>query len=245
MSSSQGRFTGPDPANAGADIGNPQSWNGYSYVLNKPLRVIDPSGMASCYVDGFQTDCSVAQHMSEIGTASQCPNDQCTTYNYDQNQFQQFVAGAGGASGYVNFSELGQLNEWQGKLYTNDQFQKQVIQPAVDSQHVALAKLISSITGKDYQSVYDSLAPAKVAGSNVNFTPDPNLDLSFLQDPALSRNLRTNGAPSAHEHLSGPNAGLIHMDTMSPYSGYGLGLLVHFFVDVAMGNINGGVPYFR
>jgi RHS repeat-associated protein len=40
-----GRFTSPDPGNAGADPTNPQSWNGYSYVWNNPLAMIDPSGL--------------------------------------------------------------------------------------------------------------------------------------------------------------------------------------------------------
>jgi hypothetical protein len=35
------------------------------------------------------------------------------------------------------------------------------------------------------------------------------------------------------------------MDTMSPYSGYGWGLFVHFFIDVVLGNINGNIPYLR
>ena len=33
LSSGLARFTSPDPYNAGADITNPQSWNGYAYVL--------------------------------------------------------------------------------------------------------------------------------------------------------------------------------------------------------------------
>ena len=38
-----GRFTSPDPANAGADPTNPQSWN--AYVYNNPLALTDPTGM--------------------------------------------------------------------------------------------------------------------------------------------------------------------------------------------------------
>jgi len=41
-----GRFMSPDPANAGADLYNPQSWNAYAYVLGNPLGLVDPSGMA-------------------------------------------------------------------------------------------------------------------------------------------------------------------------------------------------------
>lgn len=40
-----GRFTAVDFANAGADEFEPQSWNGYSYVSNNPLNMIDPSGL--------------------------------------------------------------------------------------------------------------------------------------------------------------------------------------------------------
>ncbi len=40
----QGRFQGPDPANAGADPSNPQSWNGFGYVGNNPMSFTDPSG---------------------------------------------------------------------------------------------------------------------------------------------------------------------------------------------------------
>ena len=40
-----GRFTSPDPANAGADITNPQSWNAYAYVLGNPLALVDSSGL--------------------------------------------------------------------------------------------------------------------------------------------------------------------------------------------------------
>lgn len=40
----QGRFTSPDPLMASGDPANPQSWNRYAYVLNNPLRFIDPTG---------------------------------------------------------------------------------------------------------------------------------------------------------------------------------------------------------
>jgi RHS repeat-associated protein len=49
-SSQYGRFMTPDPANAGADPSNPQSWNMYSYVLNNPPNAIDPNGLDCIYV---------------------------------------------------------------------------------------------------------------------------------------------------------------------------------------------------
>jgi len=43
MSGAQGRFQSVDPANAGAAVGNPQTWNAYAYVGNNPLSYTDPS----------------------------------------------------------------------------------------------------------------------------------------------------------------------------------------------------------
>ena len=44
-SSQYGRFMTPDPSGKqSAIISNPQTWNKYSYVLNNPLRLVDPSG---------------------------------------------------------------------------------------------------------------------------------------------------------------------------------------------------------
>lgn len=49
--SSLGRFMSPDPANAGADATNPQSWKMYAYVMNNPLIFSDPSGLDCVYLD--------------------------------------------------------------------------------------------------------------------------------------------------------------------------------------------------
>ncbi len=43
-----GRWLQPDPYNGSYDAGNPQSLNRYSYVLNNPLRYVDPLGLLLC-----------------------------------------------------------------------------------------------------------------------------------------------------------------------------------------------------
>jgi RHS repeat-associated protein len=43
-SSSVGRFMNPDPSILGIAIGDPQSWNLYSYVRNRPTRFVDLGG---------------------------------------------------------------------------------------------------------------------------------------------------------------------------------------------------------
>jgi RHS repeat-associated protein len=46
FSPSQGRWISPDPAGmAAVNPGNPQSWNRYAYVLNRPLMLVDTLGL--------------------------------------------------------------------------------------------------------------------------------------------------------------------------------------------------------
>ena len=66
-----GSFTQPDPMQAGADFLNPQSWNGYGYVLGNPLGLVDPSGLSAkdlpgdgggsddCYSPEYATPCNL------------------------------------------------------------------------------------------------------------------------------------------------------------------------------------------
>jgi len=44
-SSVQGRFTSPDPLLSSGKLTQPQSWNRYSYVINRPLKLVDPTGL--------------------------------------------------------------------------------------------------------------------------------------------------------------------------------------------------------
>jgi len=90
-SSSMGRFMSPDPENAGASEGDPQSWNGYAYVINDPLNSIDPSGLVTCKVDGVEYNCGLALHSVQLGTAAVCPNNNCTTWRFTTNVSGQDV----------------------------------------------------------------------------------------------------------------------------------------------------------
>jgi len=47
-SSSIGRFMSADQLGPGQHPGNPQTWNLYSYVLNNPLKLVDPTGEFTC-----------------------------------------------------------------------------------------------------------------------------------------------------------------------------------------------------
>ncbi|MBK8810997.1 MAG: hypothetical protein IPN69_09735 [Acidobacteria bacterium] len=47
---SAGRWTSPDPYNGSSSVGNPQSWNRYSYVESHPTDFVDPTGLKMAYV---------------------------------------------------------------------------------------------------------------------------------------------------------------------------------------------------
>ena len=52
-----GRFVTPDPGwFLAADLSNPQTWNQYSYALNSPLTLSDPSGLYCAWEDGTSDD---------------------------------------------------------------------------------------------------------------------------------------------------------------------------------------------
>ncbi|MBK8813991.1 MAG: hypothetical protein IPN69_25115 [Acidobacteria bacterium] len=46
-----GRWTSPDPYNGSASVGNPQSWNRYSYVESQPTNFVDPSGLLTMHCE--------------------------------------------------------------------------------------------------------------------------------------------------------------------------------------------------
>ncbi len=51
--STEGRWPSPDPSGQSAvSPVNPQSWNRYAYVLNNPLRLVDPFGLDCIYLNG-------------------------------------------------------------------------------------------------------------------------------------------------------------------------------------------------
>jgi hypothetical protein len=54
--SAVGRFTSPDPMNLGADLLDPQTWNGYAYVRNNPLALVDPMELCHMGADNVAYD---------------------------------------------------------------------------------------------------------------------------------------------------------------------------------------------
>jgi RHS repeat-associated protein len=52
------RFEQPDPYGGSYDLGDPQSFNRYSYVQNDPVSFVDPSGLRPCVPGEVSADCN-------------------------------------------------------------------------------------------------------------------------------------------------------------------------------------------
>jgi RHS repeat-associated protein len=88
LGSSLGRFISADQLGPGQHPENPQMWNLYSYVLNNPLKLIDPTGEFTCdaktvsyeQCDRFQEGLDKAQEAADIIGAGENCQWQCKEY---------------------------------------------------------------------------------------------------------------------------------------------------------------------
>ena len=261
--SALGRLASPDPLNAGANPADPQTWNAYAYVRNDPLNATDPTGMMRTLngwvddggpgngeytMDGVDVPSDMAMAAIGGGGAVGCPNNMCQGFVTDrtgQTSYAQYTASGGTAQAYIPVSQLGNYPyDLNGKFLTPGQF-NQSIQSAVNSQKVAFAVAVASKTVLSYDTVYAALTTqtnsdgtTMVNGGNVQFGVNPSDPNYAIVSDGLSALVatgddnRTAGAPSIHLH-----GDYYHLDTMSPYSGNGWGLLVHFGVDVLSGTL--------
>lgn len=69
LSAAQGRFTSPDFPLLDQNLGDPQSWNLYSYVRNNPLIFTDPTGRCKQGADGKYHDSDDGPCVAPGGTS--------------------------------------------------------------------------------------------------------------------------------------------------------------------------------
>jgi len=96
MSSAQARFTSPDPSPSGVALQDPQSWNLYSYVRNRPTRFVDRNGNWATELHGDIVTAALQGYVS-AGDLRQLVQQQ---YVMDRNQgsadsYQHFMYGNG------------------------------------------------------------------------------------------------------------------------------------------------------
>ena len=96
-SSALGRFLRPDPYGGSSDVGVPQSWNRYGYVLSDPANGNDPSGLDGMFClmpdgEGGQQACSA---VFSIGVTAPVFKIDVTPQPEPDPSFQAKNAGAG------------------------------------------------------------------------------------------------------------------------------------------------------
>ena len=118
-----GRWTSPDPYKGSMNLGNPQSFNRYSYVENEPTNFVDPSGLLAegeaCDYRGIDPNTGQAIYLGQVingrcvsgGGAVQVYTDWGSIFgnytrpgNIFQNQGQDY--GGGGVGSENDFPRL-------------------------------------------------------------------------------------------------------------------------------------------
>jgi RHS repeat-associated protein len=254
-----GRFMSADPLDGG--ITDPQTLNHYSYVGNNPLSRIDPKGLydcdwdycvpcfmcggpgggapgyygggpGGCSLDGVQVSCGSLLGLGSNGIAP-CPNNACDGFT-SRGEYFKFVAGAGGASGYVRLSDITQgMYAVNGTFMSDAQYNAYILSTyasQIDAQRRALAQAIADRSQGtiSYQQAYDSLDKDKghPQGGNYNFG-------ETTYGPG---NLGCGAQASRCNGIHFPDTGFVHLDTSNPFTDV-RGFLQHVFVDLFLGNI--------
>jgi RHS repeat-associated protein len=178
----------------------------------------------------------------------QCPNNTCSGFGTNANgdtRFVDFMAFASGISGYFYGLNLSNgLNELNGKLYTDAAYKQLLGQGILESQQAAIAKKLSALTGKSYEEAYNSLTVkvGQPVGGNYNFTISPTMQQTLSDLNVCDR--CGNFDSLDFTHSSSPYE-TVHLDTANPLSMFGFGALVHFVVDLWLGNTQyqvAGIP---
>jgi len=269
----QGRWPSPDPAGiSSVNIGNPQTWNRYAYVVNNPLALTDATGLFAgepvpdspnigvdisedangggygCQIDGTDESCAMAYQEVSSGAGVQCPDNDCGFGTAAPFHCSDSVCGYMSPE-FVATHE----NEWNGVLYSDDEW-SDFKDDRVEAQKEALADAIASASDNPdvtWALVYNHLVYSGTQGGNADFSwviysptdgsiltmTQLQLSIPELDDGGCEWSCREGSMPSIHFHDD-----MFHLDTASPLWGYGLGLLIHGFVDFGLGNINPSVP---
>jgi RHS repeat-associated protein len=120
-SSVQGRFTSPDPLLESAEPKRPQSWNRYTYVLNNPLKFVDPDGLrwaqqvrddGKTYYQWFGTDedydNALGNGWSAVTFDESKPFEYVSDYGVGGERNSLYVLNPDGTHGFWQTLEYGQ-----------------------------------------------------------------------------------------------------------------------------------------
>ena len=249
--SNMGRFISPDWAAKAepvpyAKLEDPQSLNLYAYVRNNPLSGIDVDGHDNGSAWG-----SCSAHCTMQGGHEDWRNDwRNTDWSPGVNGGISFFSSQGGAQQQSSSdAKTAKINSRAQSQYNNDV-------PIIAKQLGVSADEVRDSVHIDY----DANGRAVVIGGHVNMTVDDGSDAQSALAARLgpgphgynenaatgqgqgSEFSRLGTSPSVH--LDG---GLLHVDRFNASAWGGLGVVPHFFYDVAYGHMQGSsnpmLPY--
>ncbi|MGH9482853.1 MAG: RHS repeat-associated core domain-containing protein [Terriglobales bacterium] len=263
--SALGRWTTPDPASsAAADPNNPQTWNRYTYVNNSPLDATDPTGLlgvADCMWDGCTSSCPLCQGLALTdgggGGGGGAPD-----YSASFGTQGYYLLGPLVQQEAANEADYlaNEVNHWGLTITWFGTGDKSILEQQTEAATIALGMMECSgapaaITACA-QNIYNNLEDQDAGripgvqlpyleGGNYNWTATPATGVG----PQLGCfNSRCGDIGSIHykttQTILGAPLTTFHMDTANPWSLFGLGGIIHYIVDVRMGNgvYSGGIP---
>jgi RHS repeat-associated protein len=252
-SSQYGRFMTPDPM--GGTLGDPQTLNKYSYVLNNPLKFIDPTGLYSCGANPFDASCAgsgLGQPPPPIFNMTQLGAGGNGNATFGNNVFDTVSNAPGhGYSSPFQFEFLGfvclpectltqrpfdtwdEYADWSTGVAAQASRLRNIVK-GFGPQLAYTVRGLEEMGAKEeeirrFRSVNSDPFSTKLKGGNFDFKNTGFANISCKHDRC------DNGLDFSHDN------GTFHRDTANPFRFPG-GTLQHLAVDIVVGNFVDVIP---
>jgi RHS repeat-associated protein len=243
-----GKWTSPDPYKGSMSLGNPQSFNRYSYAENQPTNFVDPSGLLLCY--GFHVFILHFEDGVLVGTDYL---GFITTY-CDGGGGGHEPSGGGGGGGHTSPSASGQqaekdkckfpgydqLSAAQKKLVDKDLYNS-----LTDAQKANFLNQTGVLAHNGIDLGDARLQPGGIRTDRLFFDPSNLGTFQSSVNSAIARGVYSASTPNASDHPGmsssgarknrtlnsqqigfGPDGAFVDIDLANPDNGL-FGLLVH------------------
>ena len=212
-SSTLGRFMSPDPGNIGADATNPQTWNMYSYVLNNPLKFIDPKGLYCYYgnTDPDSGDWSDDSQYDFDSSPEDCANSSGQWYDLPTDN-QSITVSASADPAYSWWNAFTQV-DWKKIAVSLNRCAAQKANVVSPARLAGNGKIAQALLGNSFSSLSQlALGPNRVAGaiSTAVSGPQPNaINVAIVTAGAAVRVANPGAAPQVIDLGEGATATII------------------------------------
>lgn len=174
-------------------------------------------GDVAYYLDGVLVIAGFANQLLEHGTAVACPDNLCSGFGTDSRtgdiRYAEFTCFAGGTCGYFNPGDLSHgINEFNGRIYDNENFQKLILE-IFWSRIVEQLKKIAETRKISLEEAAKELKidPGFLKGGNFNF----NISKEF-HDAGTALCGGNNRCDNGLHYTSVNGNFFVHLDTANP-----------------------------